>query len=156
MLNGEQITKIEAKKAPFNPYRGTEQEWIIVFHLADGSYYTVDPSDWTKQFAQGNSWRNLVNGMGEDETKLLENSPILQRVLKSQERLEAIIKTVETKIDQQGFNTKPMWEKAITELERVNENVATLSRKIDIFNSDMLNVRTAQLKNEERLAKLEA
>ena len=94
--------------------------------------------------------------MGEDETKLIENSPILQRVLKSQERLEAIIKTVETKIDQQGFNTKPMWEKAITELERVNENVATLSRKIDIFNSDMLNVRTAQLKNEERLAKLEA
>lgn len=94
--------------------------------------------------------------MGEDETKLLENSPILQRVLKSQERLEAIIKTVETKIDQQGFNTKPMWEKAITELERLNENVATLSRKIDIFNSDMLNVRTAQLKNAERLAKLEA
>jgi hypothetical protein len=94
--------------------------------------------------------------MGEDETKLIENSPILQRVLKSQERLEAIIKTVETKIDEQGFNTKPMWEKAITELERVNENVATLSRKIDIFNSDMLNVRTAQLKNEERLAKLEA
>lgn len=94
--------------------------------------------------------------MGEDETKLIENSPILQRVLKSQERLEAIIKTVETKIDQQGFNTKPMWEKAITELERVNENVANLSRKIDIFNSDMLNVRTAQLKNEERLANLEA
>jgi hypothetical protein len=94
--------------------------------------------------------------MSEDETKTLENSPLLQRVLRSLEKLEAHIKTVETKIDQQGFNTKPMWEKALAEFVDVKQNLATLSRKIDVFSGDMLNLRAEQLQNEERLSRLEA
>jgi seryl-tRNA synthetase len=94
--------------------------------------------------------------MGEDETKILENSPLLRRVLTSLENLESHIKTVETKIEQQNFNTKPIWERALAEIANVNRNLATLSRKIDVFNSDMLNVRAAQLENEERLNRLEA
>lgn len=94
--------------------------------------------------------------MGEDESKILENSPLLRRVLTSLENLESHIKTVETKIEQQNFNTKPIWERALAEIADVNRNLATLSRKIDVFNSDMLNVRAAQLENEERLNRLEA
>ncbi|MGH9874078.1 MAG: hypothetical protein ACRD9S_16625 [Pyrinomonadaceae bacterium] len=94
--------------------------------------------------------------MSEDETKMLENSPLLRRVLESLEKLEAHIKTVETKIEQQGFNTKPMWEKTLVELAEVNRNLSLLTKKIDIFNSDMLNVRATQLQNQDRLGRLEA
>ena len=94
--------------------------------------------------------------MSEDETKILENSPLLRRVLTSLENLEAHIKTVETKIEQQSLNTKPIWEKALAEIAEVNRNLATLSRKIDVFSGDMLNLRAEQLQNEERLSRLEA
>jgi len=94
--------------------------------------------------------------MSEEETNVLENSPLLRRVLESLERLEAHIKTVEAKIEQQGFNTKPMWEKALAELADVNRNLAMLSRKIDVFSGDMLKLRAEQLQNEERLSRLEA
>jgi hypothetical protein len=94
--------------------------------------------------------------MSEDETKILENSPLLRRVLESQERVEAHIKTLEANIERQGFNTKPMWEKALEELADMKQSLATLSRKIDVFSGDMLNLRAEQLKNEERLRRLEA
>ena len=115
--------------------------------------------------------------MSEDETKILENSPLLKRVLESQERTEAHIqsvedhfKTVESHIqtleasfERHGFNTTPMWERALSEfgevksqLGEVKQNVATLSRKIDVFTGDMLNLRAEQLQNDERLRRLEA
>lgn len=92
--------------------------------------------------------------MSEDETNRLENSPLLRRVLETLERLETHIKTVEAKIEQQGFNTKPMWEKALAEFADVNRNLAMLSRKIDVFSGDMLNLRAEQLQNEEHLGRL--
>lgn len=94
--------------------------------------------------------------MSEDETKILENSPLLKQVLETLERLGNHIAAVETKIDQQGFNTRPMWDRAFAELAEVNRTLATLSRKIDVFNGDMLNVRSSQRENEERLSRLEA
>ena len=94
--------------------------------------------------------------MSEGETNLLENSPLLRRVLDSLERLEAHIKTVEAKIEQQSFNIKPMWEKALAEFTDVKRDLAMLSRKIDVFSGDMLNLRAERLQNEERLSRLEA
>jgi hypothetical protein len=94
--------------------------------------------------------------MSEDETKRLKDAALLKQVLSSLERLEGHIKTVEAKIEQQGFNTKPMWEKALAEFADVNRNLAMLSRKIDVFSGDMLNLRAEQLQNEQRLSRLEA
>jgi hypothetical protein len=93
--------------------------------------------------------------MSEDETKRLNNDALLKQVITSLERVEAHIRTVEAKIEQQGFNTKPMWEKALAEFAEVNRNLAMLSRKIDVFSGDMLNLRAEQLRNEERLRRLE-
>ena len=94
--------------------------------------------------------------MSEDETKMLQNSPLLKRVLDSQERVEAHIKTLEASIERHSFNTKPIWERALAEIADVNRNLDTLSRKIDVFNGDMLNLRQEQLHNERRLSRLEA
>jgi len=101
--------------------------------------------------------------MSEDETQMLENSPLLRRVLESQERVEAHIASVETHvksleatIERHGFNTVPMWEKTLAELGEVKQNVATLSRKIDVFTGDVMDLRQKQLQNEQRLSQLEA
>lgn len=72
--------------------------------------------------------------MSEDETKMLEDSPSLRRILESLEKLGSHIKSVETKIEQQGYNTKPMWEKTLVEIAEVNRNLALVIKKIDIFN----------------------
>jgi hypothetical protein len=93
--------------------------------------------------------------MAEDETKLLENCPILQRLLESQKRVEAHMKTLEENVERQSFNTKPMWDRAMTEFAEVKQLLATLSCKIDVFSGDMLNLRAEKLQNERRLSRLD-
>lgn len=46
VLNGDQITKIEAKKTPVT------DGWTVTFHLSDGSTQVIPPSTWTKEFVQ--------------------------------------------------------------------------------------------------------
>jgi hypothetical protein len=97
--------------------------------------------------------------MSEDETKRfnkdLDNEQLLKQVLASLERLEVHVTTVEGKIDQASLNTKPIWERALSDIAEVNRNLAMLGRKIDVFNGDMLNLRAEQLENENRLSRLE-
>jgi hypothetical protein len=94
--------------------------------------------------------------MSDDETKILENSPLLRRILESQERLEALVKTLEESIERQGYNTVPMWEQTLRELGEVKQSVALLGRKMDVFTLDVMNLRQEQLHNEQRLARIEA
>ena len=94
--------------------------------------------------------------MSEETTHILENSPLLRRIQETLERLEAHIRAVETKIDQQGYNTRPMWEKLLAELEAMNQNLGKIGRKIEIFNNDILDVRENGLDHEKRLAQLES
>ena len=79
-----------------------------------------------------------------------------KRVLTTLDRLESHISAVETKIDQQSFNTKPIWERALSEIAEVNRNLSSLNRKLDVFNGDMLTLRADQRENDERLRRLEA
>lgn len=94
--------------------------------------------------------------MSEDETKIIENSPLLRRILQSQERVEEHIKTLEANFERLSMNTRPIWEKALAEIVEVKQSVASLSRKIDVFNSDMLNVRADQREHDERINRLES
>jgi hypothetical protein len=53
VLNGEQITRIEAIEQvnaiglSLNP-----QSWTVVFYLTDGHKHEVRPSEWTRTFVQ--------------------------------------------------------------------------------------------------------
>lgn len=49
VLNGEQITKIEAIKVA-DAFGMTNQGWKVVFHLSDGSQQTISHNAWTKKF----------------------------------------------------------------------------------------------------------
>jgi broad-specificity NMP kinase len=63
---------------------------------------------------------------------------------------------VEARIEERGYDTKAIWEKALAQIMEVNQQMATLNRKIDVFSSDLLNMRASQLENEERFRRLEA
>jgi hypothetical protein len=93
--------------------------------------------------------------MSNDETKILRDK-VLDQILTKLEVMDARLQRVEEKIEQRGFDTKPIWEKALVEIMEGRQETATVNRKIDVFSRDMLNIRAEQIKAEERLAKLEA
>jgi hypothetical protein len=93
--------------------------------------------------------------MSEDETKTLD-ARLLQQILTKLETMDARLQFVEEKIRERGFDTKPIWERALAEIIEVNQRVASIDRKLNIFSSDMLNLRAEQLDIQERLRKLEA
>ncbi|HVQ40460.1 MAG TPA: hypothetical protein VMS31_23160 [Pyrinomonadaceae bacterium] len=93
--------------------------------------------------------------MSEDETKALKDK-LLGQILTKLEVVDARLQRVESKVEQRGFDTKPIWERALAEIMEVKQEVATVDRKIDVFSRDMLNLRAEQLRTDERLANLEA
>jgi hypothetical protein len=93
--------------------------------------------------------------MAEDETNVFPEK-ILEQILTKLEVMDTRLQRVESKIEERGFDTKPICERALVEIIEVKQEVATVDRKIDVFSRDMLNMRAEQLKTDERLAKLEA
>jgi len=93
--------------------------------------------------------------MSEDETTILGNRTLLERILTQLDVMDARLQFVEEKIRERGFDTKPIWERALVEIMEVNQRVTTIDRKIDVFSKDMLNLRAEQIGIDERLNKLE-
>ena len=63
---------------------------------------------------------------------------------------------LEEKVRERGFDTKPIWERALKEIMDVNQNVRVIDRKIDVLSKDILGLRADQLAIEDRLSKLES
>lgn len=93
--------------------------------------------------------------MSEDDTKILIDKT-LELILTKLEVMDTRLQRVESKIEERGFDTKPIWERALVEIMEVRQEVATVNRKIDVFSRDMLNLRQEQLHADERLSRLEA
>ena len=92
--------------------------------------------------------------MSEDETKTLD-ARLLQQILTKLETMDVRLQFVEGKIRERGFDTKPIWERALKEIMETNQNVRTIDRKMDILAKDILSLRAEQLGIEERLTRLE-
>ena len=93
--------------------------------------------------------------MSEDETKALKDK-LLEQILTKLEVMDARLQRVESRVEQRGFDTKPIWERALAEIMEVKHDLATVDAKLDVFSRDMLSMRAEQLKTERRLTKLEA
>ena len=98
--------------------------------------------------------------MSEDETKTFKDK-LLEQILTKLEVVDVRLQHVESRVEQRGFDTKPIWERALAEIMEVKREVATvkrevatINRKIDVFSRDMLNLRADQLKTEERVDRL--
>jgi hypothetical protein len=92
--------------------------------------------------------------MSEDETKTLD-ARLLQQILTKLETMDARLQFVEERIRERGFDTKPIWERALAEIMEVNQRVTTIDRKMDVLGKDMLSLRADQLGIEERLSRVE-
>ena len=92
--------------------------------------------------------------MSDEETRIL-NHKTLEQILTKLEVMDSRLQRVEGRIEERGFDTKPIWEKALTQIMEVNQAIRTLNRKIDVFSSDMLQLRADQIENDDRLRKLE-
>lgn len=95
--------------------------------------------------------------MSEDETKNFRNdTQLLQQILTKLEVMDTRLQYVETKVKERGYDTKPIWEQALAEIMDVKHELTTVNRKIDVFSTDMLNLRAEQIRTEDRLRHLEA
>ena len=93
--------------------------------------------------------------MSEDETRLLDAS-LLQKILVKLEAMDTRLQFLEEKIRDRGFDTKPIWERALKEIMEANLSIKGVDRKIDVLGKDVLGLRADQLTIEDRLSKLEA
>ena len=101
----------------------------------------------------------------------------LERLEENDIKTNAQFNAINTRLDRLEINaeryakdTKPIWERALSEIVDVNHKVGVLqqtvtliqkdimlvNRKLDVLNKDVLHVRAQQSDNEERLNRLES
>ena len=82
------------------------------------------------------------------------------------DRIEARLDRVETRLEgldirvhaleSRALDTKPIWERALTEILEVKKGVDDLNRKLDVLNQDVLQVRADQRLVHKRMDTLES
>ncbi len=82
-----------------------------------------------------------------------------ERMEQRQERTEARLDEIDRRLqvlEQKAYDTKPIWERAITEILELREDVHTLDRKFNIVTKDLMTLRAEQTRLEDRIDKLDA
>jgi hypothetical protein len=86
-----------------------------------------------------------------------------ERVFARFDVIDARLQELESQAAQRALETKPIWERALTEILEVKERLNSLGqlssqvvRKIDVLSKDMLTLRADQTGIEDRLDKLES
>jgi hypothetical protein len=94
--------------------------------------------------------------MSEEQTRNVRNdNQVLQQILTKLEVMDTRLQFVETKVSERGYDTKPIWERALAEIMDVKHELTIINRKMDVFSRDMLSMRAEQLSTDERLRHLE-
>jgi chromosome segregation ATPase len=95
--------------------------------------------------------------MADDKTEHFSNGRSFEeRVLSQLAAIDARLSSLEAKVDDRLRETRPIWEKALTEILATREEVKALHTKLDILNDDVLNVRARQRESDLRLKEFEA
>ena len=74
------------------------------------------------------------------------------------DRVEARLDGIDIRVhalETRALDTKPIWERTLTEILEVKKGVEDLNRKIDVLNQDVLQVRADQRRVEKRMDVLE-
>ncbi len=75
------------------------------------------------------------------------------------DRVDARLDGLDTRVqalEARALDTKPIWERALTEILEVKRGVEDLNRKIDVLNQDVLQVRADQRLVHKRMDTLES
>jgi chromosome segregation ATPase len=124
--------------------------------------------------ARQNSMDSRLDSM---DSRLDSVDARLERLEENDIKTNAQFNAINTRLDRLEINaeryakdTKPIWERALSEIVDVNHKVGVLqqtvtliqkdimlvNRKLDVLNKDVLHVRAQQSDNEERLNRLES
>jgi len=75
------------------------------------------------------------------------------------DRVDARLDGLDTRVqalEARALDTKPIWERALTEILEVKRGVEDLNRKLDVLNQDVLQVRADQRLVHKRMDTLES
>jgi chromosome segregation ATPase len=59
-------------------------------------------------------------------------------------------------LEQKAYDTKPIWEQALSEILAVSQKLETVERKLNVLGLDMLALRADQTRLEDRMDRLES
>lgn len=59
-------------------------------------------------------------------------------------------------LEQKSYDTKPIWERALAEIQAMSEKLDAVERKLNVLGLDMLTLRADQTRTEARMDKIEA
>ena len=69
--------------------------------------------------------------MSEEQTQHLRNdNPILQQILTKLEVMDARVQFVETKITDRSYDTKPIWEQALSEIMEIKNRLGGVEQRL--------------------------
>lgn len=92
-----------------------------------------------------------------EETTQEQNGarPFEERVLAALAEMRADFNTRLERLEAKQYDTKPIWQQALTEIVEVKEQLASLDRKFDVLARDMIQLRADQSLVHSRIDKLE-
>ncbi len=82
-----------------------------------------------------------------------------ERVFARFDVLDARLGEMDTRLlvlEQNAYDTKPIWERALAEILTVSQKLDTVERKLNVLGLDMLSLRADQTRLEDRMDKLES
>jgi len=94
--------------------------------------------------------------MSEDETRMLDDArPFEERVISMLTEIRGDVRRLDERVqilERKSYDTKPIWERALAEnieIRRIVEDLRRIvdkgfiefNRKVDVFNSDLLDMR---------------
>ena len=102
--------------------------------------------------------------MSEDTTQNIpDGRSFEERVFARLDSIDARLQSLENQAERCALETKPIWERALSEILEVKERLGALEqvsnqmvRKIDVLGRDMLTLRADQTGVENRLDRLES
>lgn len=95
--------------------------------------------------------------MSDEPTKeTTEARSFEDRVFARFDAMDARLTALEQKIDARGFETKPIWERALAEILEVRHEVREIVKRLDRIESIVLQTRADTREVEDRMTLLES
>jgi len=82
-----------------------------------------------------------------------------ERIFARFDAIDARLSEMDTRLsvlEQKAYDTKPIWERALSEILAVSQKLETVERKLNVLGLDMLALRADQTRLEDRMDKLES
>lgn len=125
-------------------------------------------SAWFNSCLKGNPISRIIFNMSEETTQNMpDGRSFEERVFARFDALDARLQKLESEGERRAVETKPIWERALSEIlevrqglsefrEEANNALRDLSRKVGVLGNDMIQLRADQAHAESRLDNLES